>query len=170
MTGQAHDDFTPRTEGAKRAYEHQTQIGWNHFMKGRLAKAWGQEIAEVYAKSTTIGYSEFRRRFLSLLFTQSWVSCNKLWIKRSSKLHDETDIHALSTEELNRRIRFFFTQRTILFERGDHDRFNMGLDHTLQLSKYRKQEWLQTLERRKLATTKARASLSRQMRPIPYYF
>ena len=125
MTGQAHDDFTPRTEGAKRAYEHQTQIGWNNFMKGRLAKAWGQEIAEVYAKSTTIGYSESRRRFLSILITHLWSLYSKLWIKRSAKLHDETDIHALSTEELNRRIRFFFIQRTILFERGDHDRFNM---------------------------------------------
>ncbi len=85
-------------------------------------------------------------------------------------MHNETDIHALSTEDLNRHIRFFFEKRRVLFDRGDQDRFHLGLDQTLQLTKFRKQDWLKTMEIRRTATTRTNESLSAQMKPLQFYF
>ena len=96
-----------------------------------MALTWGQKISGHYTIATGLGYIESQRRSLLILISHLWDMYDKLWIKRSSKFHDDTDIHALSTKELNRRIRFFFEKRRVLFDQGDQDRFHLGLDHTL---------------------------------------
>ena len=118
-SGSASVGFIPSSVRALRAYSQQTQIGWDHFFKGRIPCSWGSVMADIYATSGEIGYSESRRRFVLTLIEHLWKMYANLWIKRSEKLHDDTDINALTTEELNRRIRFFFDQCQSLFDSGD---------------------------------------------------
>ena len=73
----------------------------------------GSVMADIYATSGEIGYSESRRRFVLTLIEHLWKMYANLWIKRSEKLHDDTDINALTTEELNRRIQFFSTSANL---------------------------------------------------------
>lgn len=162
--------FTSRTVRARVAYARQSEIGWDQFLKGRLACEWGQEMSTLYSASAGLNYTETRRRFVTTAISQLWHMYDELWSLRNNKLHDETDIHALSTEELNRRIRYFYSNKTTLFDGGDFDRFHLGLTHTLALNAPRKRAWLQTLESRRLSTNKARARNIRNMKPLQHYF
>ena len=112
-SGSASVGFIPSSVRALRAYSQQTQIGWDHFFKGRIACAWGSVMADIYATSGEIGYSESHRRFVLTLIEHLWKMYANLWIKRSEKLHDDTDINALTTEELNRRMQFFLTSANL---------------------------------------------------------
>ena len=118
--------FTPRTVRARVAYVRQSAIGWDQFLKGRLACEWGQEMSTLYSASADLNYTETRRRFVTTAISQLWHMYDEVWSLRNNKLYDETDIHALSTEELNRRIRYFYSNKTTLFDGGDFDRFHLG--------------------------------------------
>ena len=162
--------YIPATPRADRAYCNQTLINWDQFLKGRLAKDWGLAMSDVYASDAGLNYTESRRRFSAVLISQLWSVYDKLWSLRCEKLHDDTNIHALSNMELDRRIRYFYANKTTLFDGGDFDRFHLGLEHTLSLDKSRKKGWIQTLDGSLKSTTKSRKTFLRHMKPLHHYF
>ena len=127
-------------------------------------------MSDVYASDAGLDYTESRRRFSAVLISQLWSVYDKLWSLRCEKLHDNTDIHALSNMELDRRIRYFYANKTTLFDGGDFDRFYLGLGHTLSLDKSRKKGWLQTLDSRLKSTTQSHKKVIRYMKPLHHYF
>ena len=157
-------------EAIRAATRTQQEIGWDNFMKGRVAKEWGDMMGTIYEKNAAYRRTESRRRFLKTLIFGVWELYDDLWKKRCEKLHDMTDIHSISVMELDKRIKFNFENKRILFDSGDYDRFHLGLQNTLALSVSQKRAWIQTLTFRQIATERARRRLVNKIRPITAYF
>ena len=67
--GKPPESCVPSTERSRRAYAQQSQIGWDHFLKGRVTLTWGQEISEHYTTATGLGYIESQRCSLLILIS-----------------------------------------------------------------------------------------------------
>ena len=151
------------------AVEAQTAIGWENFLKGMVAKEWGDIMAEMYVRSPNLRV-ESKRRFLTTMILGVWDIYDSLWKKRCEKVHDDTDVNSLTVNELDRRIRFYYDNKTKLFDSGDYDRFHLGLRHTLAMPISQRRAWIQTLSQRQVATERARKRLLNKIRPITSYF
>ena len=148
----------------------QTRIGWDNFLKGRLAANWGDLMAARYATSAHLRVREPRQRFLTNVIHSLWDLYDKLWANRCGRLHDDADVDSLGNAAVDTKVQYYFTHKRKLFDNGDLDRFHMGLDHILALNIHRKKAWLQTLVHRRVATDRARKKLHSMIRPITAYF
>ena len=163
-------DIPPPTGRALEAYEAQSKIGWDQFMKGRVASLWGEIMRDRYATTAKWRRVESRKRFVTSLIDSLWKVSEALWSHQCTKVHDETDLDSLAITELDARVKYYFAQRTKSFDSGDYDRFHMGLDNTWALHPPQKRAWLHTLSYRLIATERARARLHNKIRPITAYF
>ena len=68
------------------AFEHQTKIGWAHFLRGRLSKAWQDVIAEYY-KEQQPGESFNPQLWTRKTIDQLWDFYISLWHCRNGELH-----------------------------------------------------------------------------------
>ncbi len=148
----------------------QTRIGWDNFLKGRLATNWGDMMAHRYATSANLRRLESRQRFVTKVIHSLWDLYDTLWGTRCGRLHDDADVDSLGHAAVDAKVQFYFANKRNLFDSGDLDRFHMGLEHTLALNIHRKRAWLQTLANRIIATDRARKRLHSIIRPITSYF
>lgn len=69
------------------AYEQQTQIGWRHFMRGRIATAWGaminHHLIEQEIPEKTMTHERWGSKLVSIL----WEHILELWAHRNSVEH-----------------------------------------------------------------------------------
>ncbi len=152
------------------AAQSQMEIGWDNFLKGRVASEWITIMGDIYKCNHTMRKTESKRRFAKVLILGVWEIYDRLWKKRCETLHDMTDVNSLSVAELDTRIRFNFDNKHKLFDSGDYDRFHLGLQNTLALSVLQKRAWIQTLSYRQNATERARKRMVNKIRPITAYF
>ena len=158
------------TEPMATAVEAQDRIGWDNFLKGRVAINWGFIMRDEYAGNASLRMRESRRRFMTTMIDGLWDIYDALWKHRCDLVHNNTDINALSVKEVDRRVNFLYAHKTTLFDSGDYDRFHLGLQHTLALPLPQKKAWIETLSHRQLATERARKRLINKIRPITMYF
>lgn len=153
-----------------RAVKAQHEIGWNNFLKGRVTVEWGQFMGGIYTTTPSLRIRESRRRFMTTMIECLWDLYDTLWKHQCDLMHNNTDVNALSTLEVDRRIAFFFSNKTKLFDSSDYDRFHLGLQNTLALPMPQKKAWLETLAHRQIATERARKRLINRILPITTYF
>ena len=159
----------PNSEIAE-AYKEQTDIGWQHFMKGRLSQKWGVLLQQRYATTPAMKRHETKRRTLTILIDRLWTIYDHLWSHRCEVVHDLTDVEALSVSAIDTRIRFLYANKLRIFDSGDFDCFHLGVHHTLALPPSQKKAWLSNMSIRAQATERHRARIAKQMKPITNYF
>lgn len=142
-SSEAHN-FCKVTGSVREAAEAQTRIGWDQFLKGRLSNKWGKCMRDKYANSPSLRRLESKQWFVKAVIHYFWAVYAKLWACRCARLHNDTEVDSLSVEASDAKIRFFFGNKTMLFDSGDFDRFHMGIEHTLALHPTQKRAWLQT--------------------------
>ncbi len=104
------------------------------------------------------------------LIMKMWDIYDALWSYRCGRVHDETDVEALTATDTNNKIKFYYDNKRRLFDSGDYDCFHMGLSHTLQLPLPQRKAWLANIIIRKKATEKARNKMTKQMKQITEFF
>ena len=152
------------------AYNSQSRIGWGHFLKGRVSAEWGKLMGTIYMSTPSHRLHESRRRFVTTMIESLWDLYDALWRHRCERLHDNTDINAISMVDIDRRIRFYYKHKHRIFDSGDYDRFHMGLQNTLALPMTQKKAWIETLAHRQIATDRARKRMINRIRPLTAYF
>ena len=152
------------------AFLSQSRIGWGNFLKGRVSKEWGNIMGNIYMSTPSHRLHESRRRFVTTMIECLWDLYDTLWKHRCERLHDNTDINALSMLEIDRRIRFYYAHKHRLFDSGDYDRFHLDLQNTLALPMTQKKAWIETLAHRQIATDRARKRMINRIRPLTAYF
>ena len=140
------------------------------FLNGMVSKEWGDVMVTKYAGTSNLRRTESRRRFLTTMILGLWNVYDSLWKQWCETVHDVTDVHTLTSKEIDKRITFYFENKTKLFDSGDFVRFHMGLSHTLNMPILQRRAWLQTMAHRQVATDRARWRLVNKIRPITAYF
>ena len=130
---------TNRSNAIGIAYEQQTRIGWNNFLKGRVSLEWGNLMLQEYQRAQKGKSFESRQRFQTALITNLWKLYSPRWKHRNTTHHDHADITSLSNVDLNTKIRFYFTNQHTLLGIGDQDRFSMIILAALHSSVTQKQ-------------------------------
>ena len=153
-----------------KAVKAQEEIGWDNFLKGRVAAEWGFIMRDEYMTDPSLRIRESRRRFMTTMIEGLWDIYDSLWKHRCALVHNNTDVNALSVMEVDRRINFFFAHKIKLFDSGDYDRFHLGLHNTIALPLPQKKAWIETLSHRQVATEIARKRMINKIRPITTYF
>lgn len=88
--------FASQSKGtAVQAATEQDTIGWYHFIKGKVAKAWEQTQHSYYM---TKGLSKSGRSWAAGLVTQLYTLVHNQWLYRNGVLH-ETDAQGLRIKE-----------------------------------------------------------------------
>ena len=152
------------------AFTIQSSIGWTHFLKGRIARAWGEAMAHYYNTYHTHEVSLTRYRFQKGLIRHLWRMYEALWIARSKKLHNPTNITALGSIELDTDIRHLYSRKRFHCGIGDQHLFRRPLRTMLHLPKQRKAAWLAITTERSQIHSRQHSELMRRIPPITTYF
>ena len=85
-----------------RAYETQTQIGWDHFLKGRLSIEWSALMRFEYSKLSSLPTLPGKKpkyrtpeSWAKGIITLNWEFVNQLWEQRIASV--QTNNHNLDT-------------------------------------------------------------------------
>ena len=73
-----------RSDAIGIAYNQQTRIGWNNFLKGRVSQEWGNLMLQEYQQAHNGKSFESRRRFQTALITKLWQLYSSLWKHRNT--------------------------------------------------------------------------------------
>jgi hypothetical protein len=88
-----------RDSEVMKVYDNQTNIGWNHFVRGRMVIKWGSLINDYLSKQRRYNFNA--EHWGSKLLLINWQYILELWELRNKETHGETSEKAETIKSQN---------------------------------------------------------------------
>ena len=123
---------------------HQDQIGWDHFLRGKLSYHW-TGLQQDFIWRTSPGTTFDRDKWLRLIIKPLFTACQDLWTIRNDERHgkDAKTKKGLRTAQVDRDLRaLYLLQPEVLA--ADRDLFRDSVDEHLTDAIYTIRQWVRS--------------------------
>jgi hypothetical protein len=144
----------PSLQSVTSAFDIQTSIGWDSFLRGHKVSAWKASFAQHYRPKkplTPQAMEVAANKWLSLVILSVWTYSEKLWKYRNQVVHGQTEISRISRALtlLHDRVRSLYKQfeeDPFMLPQSRRYLFNRPLPATLQMDHDGLAAWIRSVD------------------------